>query len=321
MKYSLLLCLLGVIFIYGVSGQATIGGDRRGLVLLDDLSAQSTYSTFFNTLQSRGYSLTFREATDPNLELAKYGEYLYDFLVLLCPRTEEFAGTVDTDSILNFIDDGYSVILAVDPQLSEAIREVASECGVNFPADGSYVIDHLHHDVSDQGDHTLITADDVNTNPLITHGNISNPILFRGIGLNLEENNELLIPILRASKSAYIASPEEAVGESAHHSHRPVLVAALQGRNSARVLISGSTEMFSDKLINSHNTKSGNRDLVDAVSGWVLKERGVLIASNVTHHLVGEKQPRDVYKVTDDLYYSVVIEEFDGKKMGTFYKS
>lgn len=62
--------------------------DRRILVLLDDLSLKSSHSIFFNSLQSRGFLLDFKLADDPTLSLQRYGQYLYDALVLFAPSTE-----------------------------------------------------------------------------------------------------------------------------------------------------------------------------------------------------------------------------------------
>lgn len=59
----------------------------RGLVLLDDLQLRNTHSLFFRSLESL-YQLEYREATDPKLTLATYGDYLYDILVLFAPATE-----------------------------------------------------------------------------------------------------------------------------------------------------------------------------------------------------------------------------------------
>lgn len=40
----------------------------------------------------RGFDLTFRTADDPGLSLIKYGEFLYDNLVIFSPSVEGEAG-------------------------------------------------------------------------------------------------------------------------------------------------------------------------------------------------------------------------------------
>lgn len=62
--------------------------DRRILVLLDDLALKSSHSLFFKSLQSRGFDLDFKLADDPKISLQRYGQYLYDALVLFSPTVE-----------------------------------------------------------------------------------------------------------------------------------------------------------------------------------------------------------------------------------------
>jgi oligosaccharyltransferase complex subunit beta len=62
--------------------------DRRLLVLLDDLSLKSSHSIFFNSLKSRGFDLDFKLADDPKLAVQRYGQYLYDGLILFSPSIE-----------------------------------------------------------------------------------------------------------------------------------------------------------------------------------------------------------------------------------------
>jgi oligosaccharyltransferase complex subunit beta len=57
------------------------------LVLLDDLAVRSSHSAFFGSLQARRFDLDFRLADDPKLSLHRYGQYLYDGLVLFAPST------------------------------------------------------------------------------------------------------------------------------------------------------------------------------------------------------------------------------------------
>jgi len=60
---------------------------RRVLVLLD-LALKSSHSDFFKSLQSREFDLDFKLADDPKIALQRYGQYLYDGLILFCPSTE-----------------------------------------------------------------------------------------------------------------------------------------------------------------------------------------------------------------------------------------
>ncbi|PKI47541.1 hypothetical protein CRG98_032131, partial [Punica granatum] len=105
---------------------------RRILVLVDDLAVKSSQSLYFKSLSSRGYELDFKLADDPKIALQRYGQYLYDGLVLFCPTVERFGGSIDQAAILDFVDSGHDLIIAADVQSSDLIREIATECGADF---------------------------------------------------------------------------------------------------------------------------------------------------------------------------------------------
>jgi hypothetical protein len=64
--------------------------------------------------------------------------------------------------------------------------------------------------------------------------------------------------------------------------------------------------------------KSGNQELVESLAQWVFREKGVLRVGEVKHHLQGEKAPPNAYTITDDVEYSIQIEEFAGGKWKPF---
>ena len=61
-------------------------------------------------------------------------------------------------------------------------------------------------------------------------------------------------------------------------------------------------------------TKSGNGEFAKALTKWVFQEVGVLRVKSVDHHKVGEKQPPREYTITEDVEYTIEIEELrEGK--------
>jgi len=331
MKLSSLVFVLAVLIAVTFCGASPTTKTKRGLVLLENLQLRNSHSIFFNFLEEL-YSLDYHEASDPKLTLSKYGEYLYDILVIFAPNTDEF-GKIDVDDVLNFIDDGNSVLVAGGTEVSETIREIASECGVEFEEDGSYVIDHFNFDRSDfDGDHTLLVADNwLKTAPIIT-GNPNAPLLWRGIGHTLEKENRLIIPLLRASSTAY-SSSEKNDFSSSGKGKELVLVSALQARNNARVTFSGSLDFFSDRFLQSTVQKyatdgkaqvfdkSGNEEFVRNLVRWTFGFQGVLRSGNMHHHRVGEKQQQILYTIKEDIEYTVDIEEWDGKQWKPYNSS
>lgn len=229
-------------------------------------------------------------------------------------------------SVLDFVDAGHDLILTADASASDLIRSIAKQCGVNFDEDSSaLVIDHTNYAVLEtQGDHTLIASDGfIQSDVILGKKKLEAPVLFKGIAHSLSASNSLVLKVLSASPSAYSANP------NARLSHPPSLtgsaislVSVLQARNNARVLISGSTDMFSNELFrsavqkvgNSNKfEKSGNEQFVTELSKWIFHERGHLKAVNVRHNKVGENNEPAIYRINDDLDYYIEIYEWSGK--------
>lgn len=299
--------------------------DRRILVLLDDLSVQSSHSIFFNTLQARGFDLDVKLADDPKITLQRYGQYLYDGLILFSPTTERFGGSLDLAGILDFVDSGHDLILAADPSASDLIRNVAAECGVDFDEDTSaVVIDHTSFAVSEtEGDHTLIASNDfIQSDVILGSKKIEAPVLFKGIGHSLNAGSSLALKVLSASSSAYSANLNSKLLNPPLLTGSDIsLVSVVQARNNARIIISGSLDLFSNRLFKSGVQKAGsphkfekcgNEEFVSEISKWVFHERGHLKAVNVKHHKVGETDEPAMYRINDDLEYSVEIYEWSG---------
>ncbi|XP_031632277.1 dolichyl-diphosphooligosaccharide--protein glycosyltransferase 48 kDa subunit [Contarinia nasturtii] len=299
------------------------------LVLVDNLAIRETHSIFFKSLQERGYKLTFKSADDPNLILSKYGEYLYQNLIIFAPSVDEFGGDVSVDKITDFIDNGGNVLVASSSKSGEALREFATECGFEVDEDGAAVIDHHHYDISDAGDHTKIVASPENliSSPLIVGSKNVAPLLYEGTGLLADRENSLVLQVLTADSTAYSYIPENSIKEYPHAVGRgTLLIAALQARNNARVVFSGSLFFFSDKAFTSGVSKyggkfyekSGNQEVATAISKWVFGEVGRLRVVNIEHHKVGETEAPQAYTIIDPVVYTISIEELISGKWQSF---
>lgn len=307
--------------------------NKKTLVLYDNLDIRTTHSMFFKSLNDRGYDLTFKSADDAGLELIRYGVHVYDNLIVFSPSVEDFGGAIKVSTITDFIDGGGNVLVAADSSIGDPIRELSTECGVEFDEERTAVIDHHNFDVSDFGSHTKLAVDSSNlvkADAIVE--NTGAPILFKGVGMVLDPENPLTIPILRGSSTSYSFFPDDAVDEYPHGVGRNLmLITGLQARNNARVVFSGSLLMFSDDYLTSgvqrdadgaqSYEKSGNQALVDSLAKWVFQEKGVLRAGEVTHHKIGETSPPEAYTITDDVHYSIVIQELQEDGTWTPYNS
>lgn len=288
------------------------------LVLLDNLAIRETHSIFFKSLQERGYKLTFKLADDANLVLSRYGEFLYKHLILFAPSVEEFGGSLSVEAITEFIDNGGNVLAAGSSSAGDALRELASECGFEVDEENAAVIDHLNFDASDSGDHTLIVASPENLidSEIIVGKKTVGPLLYRGTGLLADKENPLVLQLLTADSSAYSYNPDTPIKEYPHAVGKgTLLIAALQARNNARVVFSGSLYFFSDEAFLSPVQRTGNQDVSIAISKWVFGENGVLRVRSVQHHKEGESHPPSSYTITEPVVYTIDIETLadDGK--------
>lgn len=264
--------------------------------------------------------MTFKLADDANLVLSKYGEYLYKNLIIFAPSVDEFGGDISVDRIAEFIDNDGNVLVAGSSKSGEALRELATENGFEVDEDGAAVIDHLNYDISDTGDHTTIVASAENliSSPLIVGTKNVAPLLYQGTGLLADRENSLVLQVLTADSTAYSYVPENPIKEYPHAVGRgTVLIAALQARNNARIVFSGSLFFFSDKAFTSgvqkqggqFYKKSGNQDVATAISKWVFGEVGHIRVVSVEHHRAGEKVTAESYTINDPVVYTIAIEE------------
>lgn len=295
---------------------------KKTLVLLDNIAIKDTHSVFFSDLTSRDFQLTFKMADDPNLALSKYGEYLYDHLIIFAPSVEEFGGTMDVSSLTGFVDQGGNILMAASSQVGDILRNFAMEVGIEPDERDTAVIDHLNYDVEDRGDHTRLVVDPANIikSPFIVGGNMDTPILYEGLGLLADTDNPLVLEIMTGYTTSYSYSPSHPITDYPHAVGKStLLIAGLQARNNARVIFCGSISFFSNQFFSSSVQKaqagareystSGNQAMATALSQWVFKEKGIIRVNSVRHHKEGEEDEPPSYTIRDMVYYYIDIEE------------
>ncbi|KAE8695179.1 Dolichyl-diphosphooligosaccharide--protein glycosyltransferase 48 kDa subunit [Hibiscus syriacus] len=187
------------------------------------------------------------------------------------------------------------------------------------------VIDHKSYSISGtEGDHSLISSDDfIQSDAVLGKTTIEAPVLFKGIAHSVNATNSLVLKVLSASPSAYSANPESKLLNPPSLTGSAIsLVSVVQARNNARIMITGSLDLFSNKLLGASvqkagsqdkYDKSGNEQFVTEISKWVFLERGHLKAVNLRHLRVGETDEPAMYRIKDDLKFSVEIHEWSGK--------
>eukprot|EP00040_Diaphanoeca_grandis_P044170 m.11504 g.11504 ORF g.11504 m.11504 type:complete len:429 (+) comp8836_c0_seq2:84-1370(+) len=262
------------------------------LVVMDPVLVVDQFSVFLGILKDQGHKLEYVSTLSPSLAVRdETQELLFQNLVVLSEDTEAFGGTLSAEELGAFIDQGGNVLLATSSHLGDVIIDFASETGFEFDQAGAHVLDHVG---KIDGDPTLFK-----TNNSIKYAAIGGEhgagrgVLFRGIGMSSDPQNEFVMDMLFASKTAYSYRPTDTVedypfgiGEST------LLVGGLQARNNARVVVSGSLDLFGDDLM--ADTRGSNQDFVTALVGWGLGSSGRLSASQITvspqgNHMVGDE--------------------------------
>jgi oligosaccharyltransferase complex subunit beta len=116
------------------------------------------------------------------------------------------------------------------------------------------------------------------------------PVLFRGIGHAVDDSNILAMKVLRGNPSTYSAHPSKPIDNYPENTGADtLLVTALQARNNARVVVSGSLDMFSNAFFRAKQASGdlvGNELFCRELSKWAFGEAGVLRFRDITHHKV-----------------------------------
>lgn len=328
---------------YQVPLQGKVGGHRT-LVLLDDMLQRYRYSIFFDRLSGRGHELIFMSSSSPTLELMKYGEYLYDNIVLFSPSVDDF-NSITFDNILEFVNTGGNILVAADGEITDNMRQFAASCGIEFDKKNSQIIDHFSYAPNvDEGFHTAILAKNFIASPYVlgkyASGEKPMPILYKGIGHVVDDNNILAVKILQGNPTTYSYNAAKTIDDHPENAGSDtLLITALQARNNARVVFSGSIEMFSNEYFTTRlddGNLVGNELFCEELSKWVFSEAGVLRFRDVSHSksdgtppdvILHEKDRPDlpqtlfpdpeitrnslVYRIKDEIVYSMVVELFE----------
>lgn len=303
------------------------------LVLIDNAGIKETHSIFFDSLKEKGFELTFKLADDPGLALTKYGEYLYENLIIFAPSIEEFGGSIDVAAVTKFVDDGGNALVAANSNVGAPIRELASDCGIEIDEEKTSVIDHHNFDTSDDGTHTSIVADVSTTikSKVMFPSQSQSPVLFKGVAMTADTDNPLVLEILTASSTAYSYYTDEKISEYPMAvGKNTLLIAGQQARNNARIVFCGSLDFFSDRYFMSgvknvalgetakYHDRSGNMEIASDIALWTFKRNGVIRVVEVQHHLAGQSLTPSAYTVEEDVEYKIKIEEFSNGVWGPF---
>ena len=224
-------------------------------------------------------------------------------------------------SLIDYVNAGGNVLIAASSDLSDALRDFSYEFSVDFDERGSAVFDYFNKADGDplkvlSNVYSKASAEYV-IGKTVQAGA---PIVFSGVGHRLSGKNMLAFPVLTATSSAFsydkssssLLTGDPLVGSSV------VLVSAFQARNNARVVFSGSTDLFTDAFFDTQVTpfggggqaKAGNEAFVAELTKWAFREKSVIRISDPKHHRWNETAQHGIYRIKDELVYSATISEW-----------
>ncbi|KAJ5919896.1 hypothetical protein N7454_009731 [Penicillium verhagenii] len=334
-------CLALLVSAFVASVNALSSSGSRLLVVLDDTTEKSAYSTLWSDLEGRGYDLSFESPKSDKLSLFEHGERAYDHLLILPPKSKGLGPNLTPKNILDFMNKDGNILLALSGKAStsSAISSLLLEIDIHLSNDRSAVIlDHFNYD-------TISAAEKHDVLLLERPGSLRSDVkaFFDGEGVlalpriapqTLGSDSQLIAPILRAPATAYAYNPKEempspddieATGSQLN------IVSAVQALNSARFVVLGSVEALEDqwfsgsvKAPNGKKVPTVNREFAKQLTGWAFKETGVLKVGKIEHHLAtdGEVAAEDlnpkIYRVKNETVFSIEISEYSYDKWVPF---
>jgi oligosaccharyltransferase complex subunit beta len=280
---------------------ASIVNAKDILVLLGEESIQESHSTFLSDLKGAGLTLHIEQISSSQLQLQRWGQWLYDGVLVVASKSGRVGGTLDSAYFSEFLDSGRSIFVSTDQNANEELREVITHLGSDLLGKSSVLSDHISH-IADLG-HTAVLCPPPAI-PAIS-GNATRPILYCGGALTVSAESALTMPVLTPAATAVT---------STHSGHllgpQLVLAAAMQTRKNARSFVIASTKIFSDEYFRG-KPSNGNRDFAKNAVLWTFQERGVVRVSNFTHARLEEDAVpmHNTYKINDTVMVELDLHE------------
>lgn len=260
--------LLGIVF--AVAARSSTGDSV--LVVLDAVADRDNYSTFFNDLTEKGYSLTFRSAKDATPVIIEDEVAQFSHVVVFAPNSKSMSPTslcrvylsqlnsdlaqdLTPQALVSLLSKGTNLLLALSPKKQTVINSLASEFSLILPPPGTPLLSHFPKRDTPA---TVVPVSPASSNPILS--STRSPVWFSGVPFAYSPN-PLLVPILNAPAESFAADTtsdagSDAIVESADKGGEGLwagsqleLVTGFQTTNGARATFVGGVEMFSDEFI------------------------------------------------------------------------
>ena len=253
----------------------------KTLLVFEKTKDQTEYSQFISILKQQNEEVEIIDKST-EFDLFEYGERIYDNIILLCPN---YKFSNSPSDFHKFIDEGGNIVIGLGKKYNEKYSDLLYGLDMEVDTNGNNINDN-QHTISIDGKEMIYSS---NIHPIQYSYDKTkkeyHPILFRGIGLYVPYS-PLTFSLVNGEESSFTNSYPESLFVQQKNL---TFVSSLQARNNARVIVSGSTMMFSDKAFNAeiNGKKSGNEMFVKDIINWVMKREGVVEMRNFNWKKVG----------------------------------
>lgn len=106
-----------------------------------------------------------------------------------------FGGDISRSELLDFVDNGGNLLIALAPGASDAVRSLASDCGVEPDArGGAQAVDHFSFQAAGgAADASLVAISSwVDSDAILGAARPAAPVLFRGVAASVPTSSELV---------------------------------------------------------------------------------------------------------------------------------
>ena len=293
----------------------------------------------------KGYQTTIRAAADTAPGLQKDGEYIYDNVLLLCPTASRITD-ISSEDIKILVETGRNLFVVSSERLSNFIKGILRDFGVDSDRSGYKVIDHQHYSALEGGDkgddHTFVYSGGIEKSPflfgdeLITQS-AQNKIYYDGGGAGVFKDNELITPVIMGGSSSYSYKPGEPVSRAPLVSGNDVVFGSiLSTRVDSRFAHWGSFSVLSNEAfrkirkLEQVEAETFHEKALKNFVAWTFGNNGILRWKNLSLRRVGsvardtngkegaiEENDNDV-RVRDTLEFMIDIQVWDGHKGGVW---
>lgn len=254
------------------------------LVLFDNADQSARYKQLVSLIERRGFTVVTMAADDA-FNIFLHGERQYKSILLMAPAYTFKEHTVN--EFVKFVDDGGNLLVGLDHGYSTQHQSLLYALDMEADAPSSDIVDDKH--TVSVGIVDYIFTDNVTTSKVLFDEKIQR-IVYSGVALHVPPSP--LTEVIASATDDATTSMYPEVNFS--QKSEIAVVASLQARNNARVIVTGSMNVFSDDAFSAvlehpliNTGSSDNKRFAEGVVGWLTQQRGVIQLKNFSWHKVG----------------------------------